>query len=99
MCCVEELAQKDVINISDGCRLGFVGDVEIDTDGGRVASLVVFGRAKFFGLLGRGDDLIVPWEDIQKIGADIILVSCAPRPRPRPPKRGFFASFGDGAER
>lgn len=94
MCCVEELARKEVINVKDGCRLGCVNDVEIDICDGKVVSLIIYGRAKFFGLFGREDDLIVPWGDIQKIGDDIILVCCEPAPRPRcKPKGGFFDNF------
>jgi YlmC/YmxH family sporulation protein len=91
MCCIEELARKDVININDGSRLGFVCDVEIDICDGRVKSIIIYGRAKFFGLFGRDEDIIVPWCDIQKIGEDIILVCCEFNCRPKcKPKSGFF---------
>ncbi len=95
MCSVEELACKDVININDGGRLGFVDDVEIDLDDGKVKSLIVYGRRKFFGLMGREDDLVIPWESIQKIGEDIILVCCEPTCRPpcRPAGKGGFFGF------
>lgn len=90
MCCVEDLAQKDVINIIDGRRLGFVGDVEIDVCDGKVVSLIVYGRARLWGLLGREDDLVVPWCNIQKIGDDAILVNCEPACRPKPKRKGLF---------
>jgi YlmC/YmxH family sporulation protein len=94
MCCIEDLARKDVINVKDGCRLGFVGDVEIDTCDGKIVSLIIYGRTKFFGLFGREDDLVIPWCDIQKIGEDIILVCCEPTCRPLPKRRGgFFELF------
>jgi YlmC/YmxH family sporulation protein len=91
MCCVEDLAQKDVINTMDGRRLGFVGDVEIDVCDGKVVSLIIYGRAKLCGLLGREDDLVVPWGSIQKIGDDTILVNCAPACRTKPKKKGLFS--------
>ncbi len=40
-CRMVELRCKEVINICDGCRLGFVGDVEVLLPEGRVAALVV----------------------------------------------------------
>ena len=94
MCCLEDLARKDVINIKDGCRLGFVCDVEIDICNGKIISLIIFGRAKLFGILGREDDLVIPWCSIEKIGEDIILVCCEPVCKPFiKPKRGFLGLF------
>lgn len=94
MCRIEELCRKDVINVKDGCRLGFVEDVEIDVCDGRVCALVIYGRAKFFGLFGREEDIVIPWCDIQKIGEDIILVCCETcNRRCCKPKQGFFDCF------
>lgn len=94
MCCLEDLSCKDVINIADGCRLGFVCDVEIDVCDGRLLSIIIFGRARFFGLFGREEDLVIPWCNIDKIGEDIILVHCEPPCRPPVrPRRGFFGLF------
>lgn len=73
-CRIANLRCKEVINLCDGCRLGYVGDVEIDVLCGRVVAIVVPGRCRFFGLFGREDDYIIPWESIEKIGDDIILV-------------------------
>ena len=48
-----DLRRKEVINIRDGTRLGFIMDVEIDEVDGRIESLVVPGPTGVFGLLGR----------------------------------------------
>jgi sporulation protein YlmC with PRC-barrel domain len=32
------------------------------------------GPAKFCGLFGRGDEFVVPWDKIVRIGEDIILI-------------------------
>lgn len=69
-----DLKQKEVVNISDGRRLGFVSDVEIDLDNGRIDALVIPGGGRFFGLMGKDNEFIIPWEKIKKIGEDIILV-------------------------
>ena len=81
-CRIADLRCKEVINLCDGCRMGYVGDVEIDVVCGRVIALVVPGRCRFFGLFGREEDFIIPWEAIDKIGDDIILVR-HDRPLPR----------------
>ena len=49
-CRMVELRYKEVINICDGCRLGFVGDVEVMLPEGRVAALIVPGPCRFFGI-------------------------------------------------
>lgn len=69
-----DFRQKEVINISDGKRLGFVCDVEIDLKSGRLESIVIPGGSRLFGILGKDSEYIIPWERIKKIGEDIILV-------------------------
>ena len=56
-----ELRYKEVIDIHTGLRLGYVCDLEFDDAEGRLVSLVTPGRSKFFGLLGREDDYVLPW--------------------------------------
>ena len=88
---MSELKCREVINICDGCRIGFVSDLELDCTGGNVVAIVVPGKAKFFGLFGREDDYVIPWQCIRRFGEDIILVEVIPdrvcKPRP---KRGWF---------
>jgi len=69
-----DLRQKEVINIADGMRLGYVGDVEIDFEKGNIEAIVVPGPSRLFGFLGRDGDFIIPWDDIVRVGDDIILV-------------------------
>ncbi len=76
-CRIVDLRGKEVINVCDGCRLGYPYDVEIDAVTGRLVAIVVPGPCKYFGLFGRGDDYVVPWEAIRRIGDDIILVDFA----------------------
>lgn len=90
-CRIADLRCKEVINLCDGSRLGYVGDVEIDVLCGRVVAIVVPGRCRLFGLLGREEDHVIPWEAIEKIGGDIILVRYdRPMLRREPPRKWFF---------
>ena len=73
-CRMRDLRCKEVINISDGCRLGFVSDVDIRIPEGQVIAIVVNGPCRFFGLFGRGEEFYIPWDCIQRIGDDIILI-------------------------
>jgi len=62
-------------------RYGWVGDVEVDLDSGQVRALVVPGRLRLFGLLGREEDRVFPWEAVRRFGADTILVETPPLSR------------------
>jgi len=71
---IAQLRYKEVINIRDGSRFGYVGDLEIDLDSGRIHTLIIPGRRRFFGLLGREADCCIPWEAVRQFGEDIILI-------------------------
>jgi YlmC/YmxH family sporulation protein len=70
-----DLKQKEVINVADGRRLGFVCDVEIDLENGRIDAIVIPGGGRLFGIIGKDSEVIIPWDRISKIGEDIILVN------------------------
>ena len=86
-CRMRDLRCKEVINISDGCRLGFVSDVDIRIPEGQVTAIVVNGPCRFFGLFGRGEEFYIPWDCIQRIGDDIILIDKPFQRRDGPPDR------------
>ncbi len=69
-----DFRQKEVINIRDGRRLGYVIDMEFNLYEGRVTAIVVPGANRLLGFLKGDDDLVIPWEKIKKIGDDVILV-------------------------
>ena len=73
-CRTTNLRYKEVINICNGYRLGFVCDVEIDMVTGKVISLIVPGPCKIFGLFWHEDDYLIPWECITRVGEDIIFI-------------------------
>ncbi|WP_336761865.1 YlmC/YmxH family sporulation protein [Paenibacillus sp. USHLN196] len=71
---ISDFQTKDVINITDGKRLGQISDLELDLKQGRIEAIVVPGYSRFMGLFGGGTDLVIPWKNIVKIGSDVILV-------------------------
>ncbi|WP_339306754.1 YlmC/YmxH family sporulation protein [Paenibacillus sp. FSL R5-0519] len=71
---ISDFQTKDVINITDGKRLGQISDLELDLKQGRIEAIVVPGYSRFMGLFGGGTDLVIPWRNIVKIGSDVILV-------------------------
>jgi YlmC/YmxH family sporulation protein len=71
---ISELQAKDVVSISDGKRLGQIGDLDIDLENGMIRSIIVPGGGRFLGMFGSGQDYVIPWSSIVKIGADVVLV-------------------------
>ena len=69
------LCEKDIISISTGQNIGRADDIEFNEKNAKVENLIVFGRPKLFGLLGRGKDVRIPWEDVITVGKDVILIN------------------------
>lgn len=69
-----ELRVKEVVSVNDGKRLGYVFDMEIDMDTGKIMSLIIPGGGRILGFLGRGGELVVDWENLKKVGKDVVLV-------------------------
>lgn len=69
-----DIRQKDVINITNGRRLGTIVDMHFSSDG-RISSIAVPGPFNFLNMFrGTRADISIPWECIVKIGEDVILV-------------------------
>ena len=76
MISTEELKNKEVINIFDGKSMGYVSDIEIDLEEGKIEGIVIPANRNFFNIFGKtDDDYIIRWENIKTIGDDVILVN------------------------
>ncbi len=71
---LSDLKRKEVVDTCTGIMLGRVDDIEIDGNDSSVKSMIVFGRPKMFGILGRDDDIIIKNTQISLVGRDCILV-------------------------
>lgn len=69
-----DFKHKEVININDAKRLGFVQDVTANLETGIITSIIVPGSNKLFNFLSNSNDIVIPWEKIKCIGDEIILV-------------------------
>ncbi|WP_034638756.1 YlmC/YmxH family sporulation protein [Desulfofalx alkaliphila] len=68
-----QLAKQDIINITDGAKMGAVIDMHFDNKTGRITAIVVEPSRKI-GLFRSGRELVIPWERIVKFGLDTVLV-------------------------
>lgn len=87
-----DLRCKEVVNIKNGCRLGYVDDIIFDSETGVICGMEIPGKGRLFGLFSRGETIYIPWNDIERIGDDIIIVSCDII-RKNPEKIGFFEAL------
>ena len=69
-----DFRHKEVINIKDGKRMGFVQDVTADLETGTITSIIVPGENKLMSMFSSNNDIVIPWQNIKCIGDDIILV-------------------------
>ena len=70
---LSELQTKEVINITTGRRIGMIVDVVVDNDG-RIRSLILEEKRSNRKFLSSREELEINWQQIMKIGDDIILV-------------------------
>ena len=71
---LSDLQNKDVVDISSGDKIGNIIDVEISTGTGNIIKLIVYEKKGFFNLLNK-EEVSIKWNQIKKIGSDVILIS------------------------
>ena len=69
---MSELQTKDIINVSDGKKIGNIIDVVIND--GKILSLVIEQNKMFMSKFMGNNEIEVGWSNIEKIGEDVILV-------------------------
>lgn len=69
-----ELREKEVINVCNGERLGFVEDMIFDLCKGCISHIVVPKNCKFMGIFGKDEEYVIDLRCICQIGSDMILV-------------------------
>ncbi|MDI6870261.1 MAG: YlmC/YmxH family sporulation protein [Bacillota bacterium] len=74
---ISDLRLREVINVTDGRRLGYIDDLELDATTGQVTAIILPARARFFHLFPRNEEIVIPWKQIRRIGTDVILVEPA----------------------
>ncbi len=70
-----EIREKEVINLYNGQRLGYVYDFEVDLEKGCLSGIILPGEGKMLSLFTKTNDIFIEWNQIIKIGVDMILVN------------------------
>jgi len=71
---ISDFQTKDVVSVSDGKKLGNIGDIDINLTNGKIEAIIITGGGKMLGFFGKDEEVVIPWRNIVKIGADVILV-------------------------
>ena len=69
-----ELREKEIVNVADGRRLGRIIDLALSCNG-RVMGIMASGGRSGFKSFSRKDVIFIPWQNIEKIGDDVIMVN------------------------
>ena len=69
-----DFKHKEVVNITDGKRLGYVQDVCADLETGIITSIIVPGNNRIMSMFSYNNDIVITWKNIKCIGDDLILV-------------------------
>ncbi len=67
---LSEMQDKDVVNIKDGKKIGNIADVIIDQNGNLLSLVILKSKFVFY----TKDEINIKWNQIKKIGEDVILV-------------------------
>ena len=71
---LSDLQNKQIVNVYDGKNIGSIIDVNINEENGGIYSFVIEPNRNFFSFLNKSMDTEIRWENITKIGEDVILV-------------------------
>ncbi|MGM9532666.1 YlmC/YmxH family sporulation protein [Intestinibacter sp.] len=71
---ISDIMEKEIINIKNGKKLGFITDIDLDIESGKVSSFLITGTSGSFFYRGTEVDTVF-WRDILRIGYDTVLVN------------------------
>ena len=70
---LSDLQTKNIVSLADGKNIGSIIDVRINEEG-MIESLVIEQTKRAFSFMNHEGEIYIHWQDIAKIGEDVILV-------------------------
>ncbi len=71
---ISDLRMLEIINITNGKRLGTISDIELDVEKGKVTAFIMPGGMKGWMIFKHREEQIIPWDRMVNVGQDVILV-------------------------
>ena len=72
---LSDLQNKTLINVIDGKNIGSIVDIRMDAQTGNIISLVIEENRRGFSFSSKNNSTEIKWENIKKIGEDVILIN------------------------
>jgi YlmC/YmxH family sporulation protein len=70
---LSDLQVKDIVNMSDGRKVGRIIDAEISNEG-KINYLIIEDRRGLRNFISKDNTISITFTQIKKIGSDVILV-------------------------
>lgn len=67
------MRSMEIVDVSTGRKLGFIKDFKVDCEENKIVSLILPGTNMKSWFL-KDDEIEILWNDIIKVGIDVILV-------------------------
>lgn len=76
---LSRLSRREIINLYDGARLGFIGeaDLVIDEKSGEIKAIIVAPRGLSLKF-SRSKEMFIPWTAVKKIGDEVMIIDLSP---------------------
>lgn len=73
---LSKLGGKEIVNLSDGGRLGILAESEllIDERNGKIRAILVPNFKSQFSIFYDKNFIEIPWDCVRKIGNDMIII-------------------------
>lgn len=71
---LSDLQNKEIVNVVDGKNIGNIIDVKINEENGEIKALIIEPNKNLFSFFNKSGDTEIKWDNITKIGEDVILV-------------------------
>ena len=70
---LSDLQKKDIVNVNDGKRIGSIIDIHINLEGA-MDEIIIEKSTFLVSLFSSKNEISIKWDQIKKIGEDVILV-------------------------
>ncbi len=68
-----DLKQKRVIDVDTAEAIGFIRDMDIDFETGKIRSVTIPQKG-VFGIFSGGKNVTVPWDRVVAIGSEFVII-------------------------
>ncbi|MBR5281018.1 MAG: YlmC/YmxH family sporulation protein [Clostridia bacterium] len=68
------LKKKIVIDVTDGRRIGYICDADVDLEDGSIKGIMVRVSPSYWRSGGGKKEVIIPYDRVVRAGGDVVLV-------------------------